>query len=301
MYGWLLSAIHIYDKLISGGRTMDIRYSANQRDVRRYTTEELRKEFHITNLYQPDKVTSVYSHVDRMVMLGIMPVNETLPIDKGLDVWQNFGTHSFFERREAGFFNLGGAGSCVVDDTVYNMGYKDCIYIARGAEKVFFMSDNSENPARFYGVSAPAHCTYETKLITIDAAAKKPLSTPETANQRVINQFIHPDVLKTCQLSMGLTELSPGSVWNTMPSHTHERRMEVYTYFEIPEGNIVFHMMGEAQETRHITMRNFDAVISPSWSIHSGCGTASYSFIWTMGGENLAFDDMDVLPTESLQ
>ncbi len=280
---------------------MDIRYSANQRDVKRYTTQELRDEFLIQNLYCPDEVVAVYSHVDRMVTLGVMPVNEAVPLDKGLDIWQSFGTKSFFERREAGFFNLGGAGSVTVGEAVYKMGYKDCLYITAGEATPVFKSDDTQTPARFYGVSAPAHCAYETRLIAIADAAKKPLGTPETANKRVINQFIHPDVLKTCQLSMGLTELSPGSVWNTMPAHTHERRMEIYTYFEIPEGNAVFHLMGEPDETRHIVMGNCDAVISPSWSIHAGCGTSSYSFIWAMGGENQAFDDMDVLKTEELR
>jgi 4-deoxy-L-threo-5-hexosulose-uronate ketol-isomerase len=280
---------------------MDIRYSANQKDVKRYTTEELRSEFHIQNLYRPDEVVGVYSHVDRMVTLGIMPVNEAVPLDKGLDVWHTFGTKSFLERREAGFFNLGGPGIVKVGEKEYKMGYKDCLYITQGEATPLFKSEDSQKPARFYGVSAPAHCAYETRFISIADAAKKPLGSIETANKRVINQFIHPDVLKTCQLSMGLTILEPGSVWNTIPSHTHERRMEVYTYFEIPEGNVVFHMMGEANETRHIVMQNFDAVISPSWSIHSGCGTSSYSFIWAMGGENQAFDDMDVIKTEDLR
>jgi 4-deoxy-L-threo-5-hexosulose-uronate ketol-isomerase len=280
---------------------MDIRYSANQRDVKRYTTQELRDEFLIQGLYQADEVVAVYSHVDRMVTLGIMPVNGAGPLDKGMDIWHVFGTKSFFERREAGFFNLGGAGSVTIGEKAYKLGYKDCLYVTQGEATPVFESDDASNPARFYGVSAPAHRAYETRPILIADAAKKPLGTPETANKRVINQFIHPDVLKTCQLSMGLTELEAGSVWNTMPAHTHERRMEVYTYFEIPEGNAVFHMMGEPQETRHIVMNNFDAVISPSWSIHAGCGTSSYTFIWAMGGENQAFDDMDVLKTEGLK
>lgn len=281
--------------------SMDIRYSANQRDVKRYSTQELRAEFLVRDLYQPDKVTAVYSHVDRMVTIGVMPVNEAVPVDKGMDVWKTFGTKSFFERREAGFFNLGGDGVCSVDGKEYKMGYKDCLYITQGAKEVIFKSGDAKNPARFYGVSAPAHRAYETRFISIADAAKKPLGSVETSNKRVINQFIHPDVLKTCQLSMGLTELESGSVWNTMPAHTHERRMEIYTYFEIPENNTVFHFMGEPDETRHITMNNFDAVISPSWSIHCGCGTSNYSFIWAMGGENQAFDDMDGIATSDLK
>jgi len=275
---------------------MDIRYSCSPNDVKRYTTEELRKEFLITGLYTPDKVTAIYSHVDRMVTVGIMPVSKKLAIDDGIDVWANFGTHYFLERREAGVFNLGGAGTIEADGKIYELGYKDCLYITKGTEKVFFESKDSNNPAKFYMVSAPAHVSYESRLIKIADAAKKPLGDPATSNKRVINQFIHPSVLKTCQLSMGLTELESGSVWNTMPAHTHERRMEIYTYFEIPEGNVVFHFMGQGQETRHIVMKNFDAVISPSWSIHAGAGTSNYSFIWAMGGENQEFDDMDTIP-----
>ena len=280
---------------------MDIRYSCNQRDFKRYTTEETRGEFLITGLYKADEVVAVYSHVDRMVTMGCMPVHETVSIDKGIDVWHNFGTHFLLERREIGIFNIGGAGKISVDGTVYELGYKDCLYITMGAKEVLFSSNSAEQPAKFYMVSAPAHCSYETRLIKIEDAAKKPLGAMETSNKRVINQFIHPSVLKTCQLSMGMTCLEPGSVWNTMPSHTHERRMEVYTYFEIPEGNVVFHMMGEGNETRHIVMQNEEAVISPSWSIHSGAGTSNYTFIWAMGGENQEFDDMDVIPTTELR
>lgn len=280
---------------------MDIRYGANQKDVKRYTTRELRDEFHIGELYKPDEVTAVYSHADRMVTLGIMPVRDSVPVSKGIDVWKSFGTSFFLERREAGFFNLGGAGTVTVDGAAYQLGTKDCVYITQGAKEITFASADASNPARFYGASAPAHCSYETKLLTLADAAKKPLGAAETSNKRVINQFIHPDVLKTCQLSMGLTVLEPGSVWNTIPAHTHERRMEVYTYFDIPEGNVVFHLMGEGTETRHLVVQNYDAVISPSWSIHAGCGTASYSFIWAMAGENQAFDDMDIISAAELR
>lgn len=280
---------------------MDIRYSANQKDFKRYTTEEIRREFLIEELYRPDEVTAVYSHVDRMVVLGCMPVHEAVPLDKGLDVWASFGTHDFLERRELGLFNIGGSGTVTVDGTVYPMGYKDCLYITRGAREVVFSSERADAPAKFYMVSAPAHCSYETRLIRLADAAKRPCGSAEGSNKRVINQFIHPDVLKTCQLSMGMTALEPGSVWNTMPAHTHERRMEVYMYFELPENEAVFHMMGEPQETRHIVMHNEQAVISPSWSIHAGAGTCNYTFIWAMGGENQAFDDMDVVATGALK
>ncbi len=255
----------------------------------------------IENLYQANEIVAVYSHVDRMVTLGIMPIDDIIPINKGIDIWANFGTSFFLERREVGFFNIGGAGKVIVDGKVYSLGYKDCIYITKGAKEVFFQSNDKQKPSKFYGVSAPAHCSYETCMISIKDAAKKPLGALETSNKRVINQFIHPNVLPTCQLSMGLTELDCGSVWNTMPTHTHERRMEVYTYFEIEGDNVVFHIMGEPQQTRHIVIQNEQAVINPSWSIHSGCGTGSYSFIWAMGGENKAFDDMDNIKTVDLR
>lgn len=280
---------------------MDIRYSANQKDFKRYTTEETRAEFLIENLYVANEVVAVYSHVDRMVTLGCMPTTETVSIDKGIDVWKNFGTQYFLERREIGIFNIGGAGTVVADGESFHLDYKDCLYITKGTKEVTFTSDDAGHPSKFYMVSAPAHKTCKTTFISIADAAKKPLGAMETSNKRVINQFIHPDVLETCQLSMGMTVLDPGSVWNTMPAHTHERRMEVYMYFEIPENNVVFHMMGEGSETRHIVMQNEQAVISPSWSIHSGAGTSSYTFVWAMGGENQAFDDMDTIPTTDLR
>lgn len=279
---------------------MDIRYAANPKDAKKYTTEELRKEFLVQNLYQPDEVVAVYSHVDRMVVLGIMPVHETVPVDKGINVWGSFGTSYFLERREAGFFNIGAPGSIKVDGVEYKMGNKDCIYITRGVKDIVFASDNPEAPAQFYGISSPAHCSYETKFISIADAAKRHVGDAKTSNERTINQFIHPDVVTTCQLQMGLTQLAEGSVWNTMPVHTHERRMEIYTYFDIPEDNVVFHFMGEPQETRHLVMKNAEAVIGPSWSIHSGCGTSNYTFIWAMGGENQAYDDMDTIATTEL-
>lgn len=279
---------------------MDIRYSASPNDVKRYTTEELRREFLITDLYVADTVKATYSHVDRMVILGIMPVHEKVSIDKGIDIWANFGTHYFLERREAGVFNLGGKGAITADGTRYEMGYEDCLYITKGVKEVYFESDDPENPAKFYLASTPAHKACKTTFLSFENANHRPTGDAKTANKRVINQFIHPDVLETCQLSMGLTQLAEGSVWNTMPSHTHERRMEVYTYFEIPGDEAVIHLMGQPHETRHLVMKNFDAVISPSWSIHSGCGTSNYTFIWAMGGENIEFDDMDNLKPNEL-
>lgn len=280
---------------------MEIRYGANPEDSKYYNTEEMRDEFLIQGLYQADEVVSVYSHVDRVVVLGCMPVNEEVSIDKGLDIWHSFGTKYFLERREIGIFNLGGSGSIKADGETYNLGNKDCLYISMGTKEVLFKSDDKEQPAKFYMVSAPAHKPCKTTFISINEAQKKPMGDAKASNKRVINQFIHPNVLETCQLCMGLTQLSEGSVWNTMPSHTHERRMEVYTYFDIPENNVVMHFMGQPTETRHIVMNEGDAVISPSWSIHSGCGTSNYSFIWAMAGENKEFDDMDHIENTDLR
>lgn len=280
---------------------MDIRYLTNPKDVRNYNTDELRKEFLVQNLYEPDEVVGVYSHADRVVVLGIYPVHETVSVSQGIDVKKDFGTQYFLERREAGVFNIGGKGKIIADGQEYEMNYKDCLYIAKGTKEVFFLSCNTEEPARFYLISTPAHKAFPTTYIPIANAKKRQIGDSKTANKRVINQFIHPDVLETCQLSMGMTSLETGSVWNTMPAHTHERRMEIYTYFEIPHGNKVFHFMGRPEETRHILVDNYEAVISPPWSIHCGAGTSNYTFIWAMAGENRAFDDMDNIAIEKLK
>ena len=280
---------------------MDIRYSANQKDFKRYTTEEMRAEFLIENLYVDNQVVAVYSHVDRMVTFGCKPVNEAVSLDKGIDCMKNFGTAYILERREIGIFNIGGSGSIEADGETFRLGFQDCLYVTKGTKSVVFRSDDPKAPAKFYMVSAPAHKACKTTFLLLADAKKKPLGDEATSNKRVINQFIHPDVLETCQLSMGLTQLAPGSVWNTMPAHTHERRMEIYTYFNIPEGQAVFHMMGEGNQTRHILVQNEQAVISPSWSIHAGCGTAAYTFIWAMGGENQTFDDMDHIAIRNLR
>lgn len=280
---------------------MDIRYSANQNDMKRYTTEELRKEFLIETLFLPDDVTAVYSHVDRIVTMGAMPVKDTLSLDKNVDCWKDFGVHYFLERRELGIINIGGPGVVTADGTEYRLNTIEGLYVSMETKEVTFRAEDSANPPKFYMCSTPAHKPCPTTAIPFEKAIHRELGALETSNARTINQFVHPAVLETCQLSMGCTILKPGSVWNTMPSHTHERRMEVYMYFNIPEGNAVFHLMGEPTQTRHIVMQNEQAVISPSWSIHSGCGTSNYSFIWAMAGENKEFDDMDNLATTSLR
>jgi len=280
---------------------LDIRYSVNQRDFRRYTTDEIRDEFLIESIFEHNKITAVYSHIDRMVAIGAMPVDETMSLDEGFDCRGSFGTDYILERREAGVFNIGGAGRVLLDGVEYKMNSRDCLYISMGTKGVVFVSDVPEYPAKFYMVSAPAHKPCETRLLTFNDAIKRPIGCEKDANRRVINQFIHPDVLETCQLSMGMTELCEGSVWNTMPTHTHERRMEIYLYFDVDNDAMVFHLMGEPEQTRHIAVKNEQAVVSPSWSIHSGCGTRSYSFIWAMGGENKAFDDMDAVSYDRLK
>lgn len=280
---------------------MDIRYSTSPEHFKRMTTEEMRKEFLIEKLFEADKVLVTYSHVDRMCAFGCMPVSREVSLDDGIDVWHNFGTDYILERREMGIFNVGGKGSIVVDDQTFEMDFEDCLYVSMGTKKVLFKSADPAHPAKFYMASTPAHKPCKTTFIPMSKANHRPCGDAKTANARTINKFIHPDVLETCQLSMGLTQLQVGSVWNTMPAHTHERRMELYFYFEIPEDQAVFHMMGQPQETRHIIMHNEQAVIGPSWSIHSGCGTSNYTFIWAMAGENKAFDDMDNIEVKDLR
>lgn len=280
---------------------MDIRYSANQKDFMHYTTEEIRKEFLIGRVFVPDDVTAVYSHIDRIVVLGAMPVHNELKLEKNIDCRKNFGVGYFLERRELGLINIGGEGVVTADGAAYPVGHLAGLYLSMGTKSVSFRAKDPEDPPKFYLCSTPAHRAFPTTAIPFEKAVHRKLGADETSNKRTINQFIHPDVLETCQLSMGCTILEPGSVWNTMPVHTHERRMEVYLYFNVPKDNVVFHFMGEGKETRHVVMHNEQAVINPSWSIHAGCGTSNYAFIWAMAGENRAFDDMDEIPTTELR
>ena len=280
---------------------MDTRYSANPEDLIHYSQKDLRKEFLIKKLFEEDEIKITYSHCDRAVVLGAMPIKKNLDLGKMINIHKSFGTEYFLERREMGIFNVGNEGSVSVDGKKYKMGFKDCLYITRGAREIIFSSDLENKPSKFYAVSFPAGETHETKLIKITDAKKRVCGEDSKANKRTINQFIHPEVLPTANLTMGLTTLADGSVWNTMPCHTHERRMEVYFYFEIPKDEVVFHFMGEKENTKHIVVKNEMAVISPSYSIHSGVGTASYSFIWAMGGENQTFDDMDNIKNTDLK
>lgn len=277
---------------------MEIRNASNPKDMKHYTTQRLREEFHISGLFPQDDFKMVYSHIDRIITAGTMPVSKTTKLEAGREV---LGTDYFLERREMGCINIGGKGTITVDGEQFVMEPRDGIYIGKGHKEVTFQSADAAHPAKFYVSSCPAHRQYPTRKIDITKAKKVPCGTTEDANKRVINQYLHPEVMDTCQLAMGLTQLDEGSVWNTMPSHTHDRRMEVYLYLDMGENDAVFHMMGEPEETRHIVMHNEEAVISPSWSIHSGVGTKNYSFIWAMCGENQEFTDMDHIQTKDLK
>ncbi len=276
---------------------MEIRYSNHPSDSMHYTTEELRKHYLVEKVFIEDKINLVYSHNDRIIFGGVTPVKETLK----LGVCKELGTDYFLERRELGVINVGGEGTIIVDGIEYSMNFRDGLYVGQGSKSVEFKSTNPEKPAKFYVNSAPALVAYPTVKIGLEKARKVKCGDAETANKRTINQYIHPAVCQSCQLVMGLTMLEPGSVWNTMPAHTHERRMEVYLYLDIPDDQAVVHFMGTEKETRHIFMHREQAVISPSWSIHSGCGTKNYSFIWGMCGENKTFDDMDNIKIEDLR
>lgn len=276
---------------------MEIRNATNPRDFKGYDTARLREEFLIPVLFIEDEIKMVYSHIDRIITGGAMPIIRPLTLDAGAELKAEY----FLERRELGVINIGGKGSITVDGTVYEMNPRDGMYIGRGSREVIFASDDPAAPAKFYLSSCPAHTAYPTVRIDITKAKKVPCGTAENCNKRVINQYIHPEVMKSCQLTMGLTQLESGSNWNTMPCHTHDRRMEVYMYLDMGPEDVVFHLMGEPDETRHIIMHNEQAVINPSWSIHSGVGTKNYTFIWSMCGENQEFTDMDGVKTEDLR
>lgn len=273
------------------------RYASSPEAVKKYDTQQLREEFLIDDLMQEDEVVLVYSHYDRYIAGSAVPVKG----DLALETIDPLKAPYFLERRELGIINVGGSGSVLVEGTTYELGFKDALYIGAGNKEVVFKSDDSKNPAKFYLNSAPAHTTYPTKKVSLAEANKLQLGTMETANHRTVNQMIIGSVVTTCQLQMGMTELKPGSVWNTMPAHVHDRRMEVYFYLDIPENQAVCHFMGQPQETRHIWMNNHQAVISPPWSIHSGSGTSNYTFIWGMAGENLDYGDMDVCKITDLR
>ena len=276
---------------------MQVRYSADPVRFSRMTTQEVRDEFLIDTLFQPDSIEMIYSDIDRAITGSVVPAKKTLSLSASDELRADF----FCQRRELGVLNIGQAGIVTVGGTDYAMSNKDGLYIGRGSKDISFRSDNSKDPAKFYLLSYPAHADYPTTHVKMSEAEPVELGTIEASNKRTIYKLIHPAGAKSCQLVMGFTELAPGCVWNTMPPHTHERRMEVYMYFDIAEDTRVFHLMGKPEETRHIVVADGQAVISPSWSIHSGVGTGSYTFCWGMGGENQAFDDMDHLTIDKLR
>ncbi|MFY9311640.1 MAG: 5-dehydro-4-deoxy-D-glucuronate isomerase [Tepidanaerobacter sp.] len=275
---------------------MEVRYAVSNKDVRTYDTKRLREEFHIDGLFKKDEIKLVYSHYDRIIAGSVCPAEKELKLEAGKEI----GADYFLERRELGIINIGEKGIVTLDGKDYELGPRDGLYVGMGTKDIVFKSVDSQKPAKFYINSAPAHMSYPTVKIDINKANPVEMGTKEQLNERTLYQYIHPDVCQSCQLLMGMTVLKEGSVWNTFPCHTHDRRMEVYLYFDMPEDAMVFHMMGEPQETRHIIMRNEEAVISPSWSIHMGVGTRRYTFIWGMVGENQTFTDMDHIDVRDL-
>ncbi|MDR0750381.1 MAG: 5-dehydro-4-deoxy-D-glucuronate isomerase [Tannerellaceae bacterium] len=269
--------------------TYELRYASHPADAKGYDTKRLRQEFLIENLFAPNKAKMVYTLYDRLIVGGIMPVNEPLP----LETIEPLKASHFLDRREIGIYNVGAHGKVTVDGKTYELAYKEALYIGLGKKEVVFTSDNPTEPALFYFNSATAHRNYPDRKITKAEAIIAEMGSMEGANRRTINKMLVSQVLPTCQLQMGMTELKPGSIWNTMPAHTHTRRMEAYFYFEVPPGQAVCHFMGEPTETRHIWMVGNQAVISPEWSIHSAAATTNYTFIWGMAGENIDYADQD--------
>ncbi len=275
----------------------DTRYASSPQAVKKYDTQELRDEFLIEKVMKTDELRWVYSHYDRFMVAGLVPVNKKIKLETIDPLKAPF----FLERRELGIINVGESGVVTVDGTTYELGHKEALYLGQGNKEVEFSSNDGSNPAKFYLNSTPAHKKFPNKKIGINDVEVIELGSAETANARTLRKYIVNSVVDVCQLQMGMTTIKTGSSWNTMPAHVHDRRMEVYFYFEVPEDQAVSHFMGEPQETRHIWMGNEEAVISPPWSIHSGSGTASYSFIWGMAGENLDYGDMDVCKINELR
>jgi 4-deoxy-L-threo-5-hexosulose-uronate ketol-isomerase len=276
---------------------MKVINSVHPEDFKSYSTKLIRERFLLDGLGQQDKINFVYTHYDRMI------VGMAIPVESNIDLpnFPNLRSEYFLERREMGIINVGGEGTITVDNKKYSLSKLDCLYVGRGSKEVTFSSADPGKPASYYILSAPAHAIHPVTLLKKQEAQGGGMGGAETANKRTIYRYIHKDGIQSCQLVMGLTILEPGSVWNTIPAHTHDRRMEAYFYFDVPEGQVVFHYMGEPQETRHIIMKNHEAVVSPPWSIHAGSGTSNYGFIWGMAGENLEYTDMDVVQLNDLK
>lgn len=276
---------------------VELRYAAHPDDVKNWDTTKLRKEFLIENIFEPDEIYLVYSMYDRYVVGGAMPVKDKLMLETDTML----KSENFLDRREMGIINVGGNAVIQASGKNYNIGFKEALYLGKGTDNVVFMSVDADKPAKLYINSAPAHHAYPSRKITVSEAEIVTLGSMETSNHRILNKLLVNNIIETCQLQMGMTELKPGSVWNTMPVHTHNRRMEAYFYFEVPEKQAICHFMGDPDETRHIWMKNEQAVLSPSWSIHSAAGTSNYIFIWGMAGENLDYGDMDIRQADTLK
>lgn len=276
---------------------MEVRHTTNPTDVKQYDTERLRSEFLIESLFEQDQLKMTYTHYDRMVVGGALPVNETLELEDAATL----KTEYFLERREVGFLNIAGPASISVDGEVYELNKLDVLYVGKGKRQVLLSSVDKANPAKLYFCSALAHAEIATRKMTMEEANPTHLGSQETSNERILYKYIHADGIQSCQLMLGVTSLKTGSVWNTMPSHVHDRRMEAYLYFDMNDDARVFHMMGEPSQTRHLVVANDQAILSPPWSIHSGVGTSNYTFCWSMAGENYTFTDMDAVPASELK
>jgi 4-deoxy-L-threo-5-hexosulose-uronate ketol-isomerase len=276
---------------------MEVRFLPDNNTYKRMITQELRNTFLVENLFNADKIDLVYTDVDRAIIGSAVPVTKALKLEASK---KEMSAEYFTERREIGIINVGGAGIIKADNAGFELDFKDALYIGRGTKEVEFKSENKDVPAKFYMMSYPAHTKYENRMMKFSEAEPAKLGSQEESNKRTIYKYIHSNGIKSCQLVMGLTELDEGCIWNTMPAHTHLRRSEIYTYFNVKEDSVVFHFMGEEKETRNLVVKNLQAVISPSWSIHAGAGTKNYSFIWAMGGENQEFADMDVIKIKDL-
>ncbi len=276
---------------------LELRYASHPEDAKDYDTKRLREEFLIESIFLEDEISLVYSMYDRYIVGGAMPVNKELKLESPGEL----KSEHFLDRREMGIINIGGEAVIKAGDLTYNIGFKEALYLGKGTRNVVFKSADPDIPAKLYINSATAHHAYDSKKVMLDNAEKVVLGNSESSNHRTLNKLLVNSIVATCQLQMGMTELKPGSVWNTMPVHTHNRRMEAYFYFEVPEKQAICHFMGNPDETRHIWMKNEQAVLSPSWSIHSAAGTSNYTFIWGMAGENLDYGDMDVRQPDTLK
>ncbi len=275
---------------------MQIRFETSPQETQSMDTASLRKHFLVEHLMENDAINLTYTHYDRLIVGGVKPVNRAITLENQAELRADY----FLERRELGIINLGGEGSVVADEQSYAMKKLSCLYVGKGAKHVQFTSKDAQNPAAFYLLSSTAHHAYPNELMQKEKASPVALGDVLTSNKRTVYKYIHPDGIRSCQLVMGLTILEPGSVWNSVPPHTHTRRTEVYCYFDVPAGQRVMHFMGLPQQTRHMVMSNFDAVISPPWSMHFGCGTSNYGFIWGMAGENQQYTDMDAVDVPSI-